>query len=411
MDNGTNPTVQQMTMDWFDYTTMALKASIMGIIILTSIGGNLLVIVSVARHPRLRVITNYFVVSLAFADMLVAIVVMTFNASKQISGKWMFGYVMCDVWNSSDVYFSTASILHLCCISVDRYYAIVKPLIYPVLVTKRLVAYLLLITWLAPAVIAFVPIFFGWYTTESYLIHRKFHPEDCEWVVNKIYVIVSSLISFWIPCTIMLFTYHAIFKEANRQEKQIHARISCGHQMNYIREMENRENQLRPNGAVNGSSSRTTLAPHDSHSTPSRDNRNIIKMKREHKAARTLGIIMGTFIVCWLPFFLWYVITTLCGEACNVSSSVVAVLFWIGYFNSTLNPLIYAYFNRDFREAFKNTLRCTFCNLCRSPPSDLEALDARRPSLRYDDRTRSVYSETYLNHGDRRRSSQFGSSL
>ncbi|XP_026809287.1 octopamine receptor beta-2R-like [Rhopalosiphum maidis] len=412
MDNGTDPTVQQVTgdmMDWSDYVSVALKTSIMAIIILTSIGGNLLVIVSVARHPRLRVITNYFVVSLAFADMLVAIVAMTFNASKLISGKWIFGYFMCDVWNSSDVYFSTASILHLCCISVDRYYAIVKPLKYPVLVTKRLVAFLLLVTWVAPGIIAFVPIFYGWYTTDEYLAYRMAHPDDCDWVVNKVYVIVSSSISFWIPCTIMLFTYHAIFKEANRQEKQIHARISCGQQINYNRELA--ENQLRSNGAANGSSSRTTLAPNDHHSTPSRDNRNIIKMKREHKAARTLGIIMGTFIVCWLPFFLWYVITTLCGEACNISSSVVAVLFWIGYFNSTLNPLIYAYFNRDFREAFKNTLQCAFCNLCRSPPSDLEALDARRPSLRYDDRTRSVYSETYLNHCDRRRSSQFGSSL
>jgi hypothetical protein len=67
-------------MDWSDYVSVALKTSIMAIIILTSIGGNLLVIVAVARHPRLRVITNYFVVSLAFADMLVAIVAMTFNA-------------------------------------------------------------------------------------------------------------------------------------------------------------------------------------------------------------------------------------------------------------------------------------------------------------------------------------------
>ncbi|RZF46177.1 hypothetical protein LSTR_LSTR017498 [Laodelphax striatellus] len=106
-----------------------------------------------------------------------------------------------------------------------------------------------------------------------------------------------------------------------------------------------------------------------------------------------------------------YVITTLCGPACYCPDSLVAVLFWIGYFNSTLNPLIYAYFNRDFREAFKNTLQCAFCSLCRRPPSDLDALDVRRPSLRYDDRTRSIYSEACLRHGDRRRSSEFGSSL
>lgn len=55
-----------------------------------------------------------------------------------------------------------------------------------------------------------------------------------------------------------------------------------------------------------------------------------------------------------------YVTTSLCGEACPCPDILVAVLFWIGYFNSTLNPLIYAYFNRDFREAFKNTLECVF---------------------------------------------------
>jgi hypothetical protein len=91
--------------------------------------------------------------------------------------------------------------------------------------------------------------------------------------------------------------------------------------------------------------------------------------RTEHKAARTLGIIMGTFLLCWLPFFLWYVITTLCGDACPCPEIVVSILFWIGYTNSALNPLIYAYFNRDFREAFKNTLQCTFslCFHCRKP--------------------------------------------
>ncbi|KAK0183333.1 hypothetical protein PV327_001384 [Microctonus hyperodae] len=79
------------------------------------------------------------------------------------------------------------------------------------------------------------------------------------------------------------------------------------------------------------------------------------KMKRERKAARTLGIIMSAFMACWLPFFLWYLITSLC-DTCESSSIVVAAVFWVGYFNSALNPLIYAYFNREFRAAFRKTL-------------------------------------------------------
>ena len=84
-------------------------------------------------------------------------------------------------------------------------------------------------------------------------------------------------------------------------------------------------------------------------------------MKREHKAAKTLGIIMGAFILCWLPFFIWYVTSTICGSNCNTPKLIVDLLFWVGYLNSAMNPIIYAYFNREFREAFKETLRNIFC--------------------------------------------------
>ncbi|KAB0790070.1 hypothetical protein PPYR_15611, partial [Photinus pyralis] len=67
-----------------------------------------------------------------------------------------------------------------------------------------------------------------------------------------------------------------------------------------------------------------------------------------------------------------YVTSTVCGEVdCPTPDIVVGMLFWIGYFNSALNPLIYAYFNRDFREAFKDTLLCTLpcCFGCwKNPP-------------------------------------------
>lgn len=107
---------------------------------------------------------------------------------------------------------------------------------------------------------------------------------------------------------------------------------------------------------------------HTETSTPTMNkDKHLQKIRREHKAARTLGIIMGAFVLCWLPFFIWYLSISLCGDHCYCPDIVVEVLFWIGYFNSTLNPLIYAYFNKDFREAFRNTLVCVFCTRCQDP--------------------------------------------
>lgn len=199
------------------------------------------------------------------ADMLVALCAMSFNASEEIAGKWLFGTFVCDLWNSLDVYFSTASILHLCCISVDRYYAIVQPLDYPLIMTysrvstaintrakqcdyigfriasfelinivKRLfaphfsfnyiwqVVFMLLIAWLSPAMLSFVPIFLGWYTTEAQLRYLRKHPNICNFKVNKLYSVISSSVSFWIPGIVMMLMYYKIYKEADRQERLLY---------------------------------------------------------------------------------------------------------------------------------------------------------------------------------------------
>uniref|UniRef100_A0A1A9WGP1 G-protein coupled receptors family 1 profile domain-containing protein n=1 Tax=Glossina brevipalpis TaxID=37001 RepID=A0A1A9WGP1_9MUSC len=286
-------------------TFVIIKCFIIGFIILAAVLGNMLVIVSVMRHRKLRIITNYFVVSLAVADMLVALCAMTFNASVEISGKWMFGSVMCDVWNSFDVYFSTASIMHLCCISVDRYYAIVQPLDYPLIMTHRRVFIMLIIVWLAPALLSFLPICSGWYTTSENWKYLKSNPDICEFKVNKAYAIVSSSVSFWIPGIVMLSMSKvaALLLEKHLQISQIP--------------------KPRPSIQVEQST--------------------ISTMRRERKAART------------------YITSSLC-ESCSTPRIVVGILFWIGYLNSALNPIIYAYFNRDFRAAFKKTLKTELPN-------------------------------------------------
>lgn len=153
--------------------------------------------------------------------MLVALCAMTFNASSELTGAWLFGPIVCDIFNSLDVYFSSASILHLCCISVDRYYAIVRPLEYPVTMTHRTVCFMLANVWLWPAFISFVPIFRGWYTTEHNRQNRISHPDVCEFKVNTVYAIVSSSVSFWIPSIVMISMYCRIFKEAIRQREAL----------------------------------------------------------------------------------------------------------------------------------------------------------------------------------------------
>ncbi|RZF36875.1 hypothetical protein LSTR_LSTR004563 [Laodelphax striatellus] len=83
------------------------------------------------------------------------------------------------------------------------------------------------------------------------------------------------------------------------------------------------------------------------------------RFRMETKAAKTLGIIVGGFIFCWLPFFTMYLIRAFCIECIN--SVLFSVMFWLGYCNSAINPCIYALFSKDFRFAFKRIICRCFC--------------------------------------------------
>lgn len=100
---------------------------------------------------------------------------------------------------------------------------------------------------------------------------------------------------------------------------------------------------------------------------PKRDaKKESIEAKRERKAAKTLAIITGAFVVCWLPFFIMALLMPLC-HTCYINENLASLFLWLGYFNSTLNPVIYTIFSPDFRQAFKRIL----CGVSHSRPRNL----------------------------------------
>ncbi|KAF2980987.1 hypothetical protein EK904_000933 [Melospiza melodia maxima] len=136
----------------FGIAEKILLLSFVSAVILMAILGNLLVMVAVCRDRQLRKIkTNYFIVSLAFADLLVSVLVMPFGAMELVQDNWIYGEMFCLVRTSLDVLLTTASILHLCCISLDRNK-----------MTPLRIALMLGGCWVIPTFISFLPIMQGW---------------------------------------------------------------------------------------------------------------------------------------------------------------------------------------------------------------------------------------------------------
>uniref|UniRef100_A0A3Q0KMA7 G-protein coupled receptor,putative n=1 Tax=Schistosoma mansoni TaxID=6183 RepID=A0A3Q0KMA7_SCHMA len=345
-----------------------IKIIIYILIIISALFGNALIFIAYIKFKQLRLInTNLFIISLALADFIVALLVMPLNAIMSLLNyQWLFGHLLCNLYNATDVLFSTSSILHLCCISMDRYIAIIYPLHYNNKMSKRHILILIGIIWTLSLLISYIPILMG--------LHKPFHQSDyitriqgntskripmkpiidndnsliCDFNVNPYYAIISSSISFWIPSIIMIIIYIRIFIEAKRQEKKIAQLYIPYRQVNnttviqQISSTNHHHNNDLNHVHLNDPSIDSTI--HEQYHTQ-------IKLHHENKAARTLGIVMSAFLLCWLPFFLWYTISNLCSY-CTYPNELKELLYWIGYFNSSINPIIYTFYNRTFRQAF-----------------------------------------------------------
>ncbi|XP_040157204.1 LOW QUALITY PROTEIN: dopamine D2-like receptor [Anopheles arabiensis] len=174
--------------------------------------GNVLVILAVCRERTLQTVTNYFIVSLAIADLLVAVVVMPFAVYVLVNGAWTLPNFACDFYIAMDVICSTSSIFNLVAISIDRYIAVTQPIKYAKHKNSRRVCLTILLVWAISAAIG-SPIVLGLNNTQD----RS--PDLCVFY-NTDFIVYSSLTSFYIPCIIMVFLYWNIFKALRTRAKK-----------------------------------------------------------------------------------------------------------------------------------------------------------------------------------------------
>ncbi|KAM9292304.1 alpha-2C adrenergic receptor-like [Gastrophryne carolinensis] len=400
------------------YTVTAIwtLTAIVGFLIIFTIVGNVFVVIAVLTSRALKAPQNLFLVSLAGADILVAALVMPFSLANELMGYWYFGNLWCDIYLALDVLFCTSSIVHLCAISLDRYWSVTQAVEYNLKRTPRRIKGIIFTVWLISAVISFPPLIsmdrVGGAEISGNLSWAE-QEVKCELNDETWYILSSSIGSFFAPCVIMILVYIRIYQVAKLRTRTLSEKkpatdssshtengYSKGTSVKFAGDKENghypssrhtppktitdideldieessmSESKRRKSSSrednTDSSKERKSFSKQSSRLSRSSNksvdvfssrkkkrssiSRRKVAQAREKRFTFVLAVVMGVFVVCWFPFFFSYCLYGICREACAIPETLFKFFFWIGYCNSSLNPVIYTIFNQDFRRSFK----------------------------------------------------------
>ncbi|KAL2718836.1 5-hydroxytryptamine receptor 1D-like isoform X1 [Vespula squamosa] len=401
LSDNSNYTVSTFNTSYTNYNQLNLPYTVCEILVaICAVFGNGLVIIVFGKEKKLRRRTNYYIISLATADLLVGLFAIPFAILASIGLPTNLHACLFTV--SVLVVLCTISIFCLVAVSVDRYWAILHPMGYSRTVRTKTAIGIICVCWITGTLVGFLPLF-GWNA-------GKKSDEKCIFtqVMDYDYLVFLYFATIIFPALLIVAFYALIYRVVVKQEKspfldsgvkterrtskdaKYRSRLLDGKtrstgcfQLQQIVTMN--PGRRTGGGSISGLAGGTTSATGvtgsgsgagaggtvgagaggsgggagvggNHHTTGTMQ-----RFKRDVKATQNLSHIVIFFIICWFPLYTTNCVMAFCPR-CQVNEFFMNLCIILSHLNSVGNPLLYAYHLKDFREALKNYWRLLFSN-------------------------------------------------
>ncbi|XP_051935705.1 muscarinic acetylcholine receptor M3 [Hippocampus zosterae] len=190
-----------------------------GTLSLVTVIGNILVVVSFKVNRQLKTVNNYFLLSLAVADLIIGVISMNLYTAYLVMDYWALGNWACDLWLAIDYVASNASVMNLLVISFDRYFSVTRPLTYRAKRTTKRAGMMIGLAWFVSLVL-WAPAILLWQYFEG---QRTVPPNKCyiQFLQQPIITFCTAMAAFYLPVSIMSVLYWRIYKETENRSKEL----------------------------------------------------------------------------------------------------------------------------------------------------------------------------------------------
>lgn len=293
-------------------STKIFEAVLLFSLVLFAVAGNGLLIYVIYSNHNLHNLRNAFVASLSAADLMLACTDIVYQAMEKVVVNFQPPHPsICYIILLSGVLFGSASVFNLTAMTLVRYISIRYPLHFSRYVTAHRSAAIVLGVWLIALCLAFPPLIWR----PEGVVCSTTKPSEEHFINEAIYMSAEWLFWFLIPLMLISFSYYRIYLIARGQARQIAA--------------------LEVSTVIEA---------------PITNTRGRASSLREKKAGRMIAILIGFWVLCWMPFF---IVLTISKFKSRVPASVMRLFLYLMFANSAINPIVLTRYNRELKEAIK----------------------------------------------------------